>query len=353
LILSANLALIRVSILFSSIWLVLLFGAKAKGIVLHPDNEPNLLTWTERPSDNVIGRWGTNASCVAIAPNYIITTKHQPDAEIVLDTEVEIGGVTYSIDSIINHTTADLRVVKLNDANLVEYASINFEPNEPNQVAVLGGFGASRGDTLFVVEDIGDGAEIEHTYGYEWLYPSPPTVANGIAGWGTNKVVSTASTSSELIVCQFDPNSTISVHSTDYECTLAEHDSGGGWFLPDEDGGWKVIGLSRGVAPIGGQSWFMYTDEIIVPVEIPQYPESITIPPVKYNHLDAVRVSSYAEWIVESVYLLELGNLAGHWLNDDCDEANNYCNGADVFRDGIVNMKDFGLLAGRWLEPLN
>ncbi len=47
------------------------------GIVLHTDNEPNLATWVDRPSTGVVGRWGTNASCVAIAPNYVITTRHQ------------------------------------------------------------------------------------------------------------------------------------------------------------------------------------------------------------------------------------------------------------------------------------
>lgn len=43
----------------------------AWGVVLHPDNEPNLATWTGKPHNDVVGRWGTNASCVVVAPNYI------------------------------------------------------------------------------------------------------------------------------------------------------------------------------------------------------------------------------------------------------------------------------------------
>ncbi|MBW8017697.1 MAG: hypothetical protein FVQ82_16095 [Planctomycetes bacterium] len=343
---SSDTALKRVFILFAGIWLVLLFGGEAEGIILHPDNEPNLLTWTERPGNNVVGRWDNTASCVAVGPNYIITTTHQPNDGI--NSIVNIGGDDYSINEIFNHPTADLRLAVLNDANLAEYASINFDPNEVNQVAVIGGFGAARGDTLFVVEDVGGGTTIEHPYGYQWLYPTLPTPPNGARGWGTNKVVSTASSSSELIISQFDPNST--TVSTDYECTLAEHDSGGGWFLPDAGGAWKVIGLSRGVA-FNGESWFMHTDLTSIPQTISQYPNPMDGHPIKANHLDAVRISSYAGWIIGSMHTFELQNLAGQWLSTGCDEMNNYCNYADIFRDGVVNLKDFSVLAANWLNP--
>ena len=73
--------------------------------------------------------------------------------------------------------------------------------------------------------------------------------------------------------------------------------------------------------------------------------------PIRANHLGAVRVSSYAEWIIGSMHTFELQNLAGQWLNAGCDETNNYCNYADIFRDGVVNLKDFSVLAANWLNP--
>jgi len=72
----------------------LLFGTtdSALGIILHPDGEPNLVTWIDRPSDDVVGRWGNIASCVAVSSNCVITTKHQA---YNTSTFVEIGALLY------------------------------------------------------------------------------------------------------------------------------------------------------------------------------------------------------------------------------------------------------------------
>lgn len=307
------------------------------GIVLHPDNEPNLATWIDHPPVSVVGRWDNDASCVVIAPNYIITTRHQTNSDTsVPGVMVNIAGTDYTIDSFFTHQSADLRLVKLNNANLTEYVSINFDPNEVNQVAVLGGYGVSRGAEL-EVHYMGQ----DYTYGYEWLYPSLPTPANGIGGWGTNKVTGTSSTTagytSELIVSQFDEPLT-----TEYECAIGEHDSGGGWFRQTANG-WEVIGLNRGVA-YSGESWFL--DNGNPPAPLPEYPNG----PLD-NYMDAVRISPYADWIIDTIYANELQNLAVQWLRDDCGAGNNYCNGADVVDIGAVNMSDFAVLSSMWLEP--
>lgn len=44
-------------------------------LVLHPGREPNE-AWVDRPDPAVLGRWASNASCVAVDANYILTTQH-------------------------------------------------------------------------------------------------------------------------------------------------------------------------------------------------------------------------------------------------------------------------------------
>ncbi len=42
--------------------------------------------------------------------------------------------------------------------------------------------------------------------------------------------------------------------------------------------------------------------------------------------------------------------LAERWLLDDCNLGNNNCEWADIDRDGVVNIKDFLVLAKKWLQ---
>jgi len=37
-----------------------------------------------------------------------------------------------------------------------------------------------------------------------------------------------------------------------------------------------------------------------------------------------------------------------HWLSEECDEANTWCEGTDITTDGTVAWDDFGVLAGEW-----
>ena len=134
----------RVLLLFAS---ALLLGSSvpASALVLHPEGEPNLSTWTDRPPDNVTGQWANIAGCVAISSNCVITTQHQSGN---LNTLVEIGGVTYTIDEMWNHPTADLRIAKLFGANLPYFVGINEQTNEPGQEIVIAGHGVGRGNLL-------------------------------------------------------------------------------------------------------------------------------------------------------------------------------------------------------------
>jgi hypothetical protein len=46
----------------------------------------------------------------------------------------------------------------------------------------------------------------------------------------------------------------------------------------------------------------------------------------------------------------DLQVLVENWLDDGCNNLNNFCNGADIVIDGEVNFVDYAKLALRWLE---
>ena len=351
-----NLPLKGFFIFFAGVWLLLLYGTKAEAIVLHPDNEPNLLTWVDRPDSDIIGRWGENASCVAIAPNYVLTTTHQGGG---INTPVTIGGVTYSIERIVNHpkiqntpapsfSFVDLRLVKLRNANLETYADIytlTDEPNIPGH-AILAGFGLGRGSELTTWGIV---------YGYTWQNRS--VHKNFSLRFATNKIdafaddVIFASSGKkfklDILFADFgEPGDTI------YEGSIAEYDSGGGWFVKS-DGAWKLAAINWGTEHAGiSESWFRDADN----------PNSIS-----KDFIAGLRISSYATWIVNTmeagcgqyreadfngdcvVDTADLSHLASVWLNANCDESNDFCEHGDLLRDGVVDIIDFGVFASEWL----
>src|SRR3972149_316633 len=209
------------------------------GVILHPNGEPNLVTWTDRPPNDVVGRWGGCASCVAVSSNCVITTRHQTS-----NVSVEIGGKTYTIAQIWNHT-ADLRIAKLNGANLANFVDIYETIDEVGKSFVIGGYGDGRGELLQK-----DGL----TYGYQWDNDSNTTLR-----FGTNKIDRTQNKSnldgiiSNILIADFDGLG--EGGATTYEGIAADHDSGNGWFIK-VSGIWKVAGLSRAVEYHGEQSWF-------------------------------------------------------------------------------------------------
>jgi hypothetical protein len=54
----------------------------------------------------------------------------------------------------------------------------------------------------------------------------------------------------------------------------------------------------------------------------------------------------------DSVDSNDLWWLARRWLNDNCDEANNWCDGADMDALGSVDMRDYALFARYWQKKL-
>jgi len=236
------------------------------GIVLHevsvgPD---------PRPPEAAVGRWVTNASCVAVGPTHVITTCHQGYG---VGREVEVGGQTYEIAEIVQHGKADLRVVGIVDPSdpdgaLAVYVPLYTGTDEADYTAVIGGFGDGRGQDL-VSGDI--------HYGYEW---APD--ADLVLRWGENAIDGSgvgggSGYDSDVIYAHFDGPDACGA-----EAATAEHDSGGGWFINLGTAGaprWVVAGLTRGVERLH-ESWFRNPDGSPDP-----------------DYIDAVRVGSYADWI--------------------------------------------------------
>ncbi len=318
----------------------------AQALILHPGGEPNLASWMDRPRDDVVGRWGNNASCIAVSPNCIITTRHQGGN---INTPVEISGSTYSIAQIWDHNTADLRVAELHNANLAYFAGIYKATNEVRKNIVIGGYGDGRGKLL---------QKQGITYGYQWDNSSNTTLR-----FGTNRIEyvkndnNLADLISEVVIADFDGLG--EGRSTIYESTAVDHDSGGGWFIKVGDT-WKVAGLSRTLQlhyekghegdpnhAIHEQSWFRDSND-----------PNLFSP----DYFDAVRLSSYADWIIQTIPEYVPGDLTDDgwvditdfavfgqfWLNTECAYPD-WCAGADFEPDGDVDWTDLAFLLNIWL----
>ena len=322
---------------------VFILTAHTNAVILHPQGQPGP-EWIDRPHPNTVGRWGSNASCVVVAPNYVITTRHQGGSE---STIVTIAGSTYTIDQIWTHPdfpTADFRLAKLHSANLVHYTipySLETDEDETKQSVVIGGYGMGAGAAL---------QTDEITYGYLWDGSD-----NTTQRWGTNTVDSMQDNStmgpftSDILIADFDELD--KNLPEDFQCALAAYDSGGGWFIKVNDT-WKVAGLSRAVERLD-ESWFRNSTN-------PRIPDP--------DYFDAVRISSYADWIIEmtapictnpspgdfnadcTINIRDFVHMIEQWLRQDCKPSNNSCYGADLAPDGIVDLADFAQFAESWAQ---
>ena len=222
---------------------IALFSGDAYGIVRHPsDGGGNSFA---HPSDNIIGKWGSNASCVAIAPDLVITTCHQGGG---VGTTVNIGGGSYKVSEVIETTVdglgVDFRLAVLAGASLSEYAEIYSGDIDSiaNADLVIGGWGKERGEDLLYA-----GVVCE----YIWSGQRSSSLM-----WCTNICDSLSQIGAlKYVVANFTgPDSDLDGPSTAYEGIIAEYDSGGGWFVKSS-GKWKLVGLSASVER-GGQSRF-------------------------------------------------------------------------------------------------
>lgn len=239
---------------------------QCKSIVRHINDQP-----VGRPVDELIGKWGSNASCVPISPSHVLTTRHQGGAA---GTTVRIGSNSYTVQSVTNIGSADIRVAKITAAdgslaNLQNYASIYCGSDEAGKMTTITGFGKVAGEEMTY-----DGK----TFGYLWAdneAGTPNRCTNIIDGIDFKNTTY----NTQVLTADFDgPGRS---DSTFFEGMPAVYDSGGGWFIYESQS-WHVVGLSRAVEHSGAS---LFAREY--------NPDSADA-----DYFDAVRVSAYSSQIL-------------------------------------------------------
>ncbi|MBN2581883.1 MAG: hypothetical protein JXL80_02370 [Planctomycetes bacterium] len=231
---------------------VALAAANAWAVVLHVAATPS-----DKPSDAVMGRWGTLTSCVAVGPQWVVMSSHQGGG---VGTPVTLGGSAYVVSEIYD-SGYDFRLARLtrpdgNAAALTDYVALSHDTVSPvGRMVVLGGYGWARGAELTDSQGV--------AYGYLWA------ASTGVLRWGTNTVDAQYG---NFLSADFDAplaktakvvRTTKEVKdATDCEAALACGDSGGGWFARHPvTQRWEMIGLSVSVSR-DGASWFNPPDYI-------------------------------------------------------------------------------------------
>lgn len=237
----------------------LVLSCSASAVVVQPDTG----SITPAPPADAFGKWGNNATAVAVGSNFILTTRHQDGSDQL--RSVTFGGVTYAPNANWNQyifdtgdTDYDVRLIEIRDANddpitLPGYVELADNPTlNTGQLILIGGFGVTIGDPIF---DNGD------LTGYEW---AGSTNNSNPLNFGQNKLDGSGtisfggSTSNPrfqdvpAFAADFDELGTGggSNGAADFEATLGLGDSGGGWFIL-QDGQWRLIGLSNVIDPSG------------------------------------------------------------------------------------------------------
>lgn len=201
--------------------------------------QPSTATLTPTTPSGAVGRWGGNAGAVAIAPNYVLTTRHQ-DGNTGALRDVVFNGVTYdSAESWTFGSNIDLQLVRIEkdgaDANLTQYVALYDSAITSGTTTVLvSGYGPTIGPA--------DGSD-----GYDWA--GTTNNANAL-NFGQNRVDATGAidegTYAGMEVLQVDFDQAGVAGSREYEATFGIGDSGGGWFVA-EGGQWKLVGLTFGI----------------------------------------------------------------------------------------------------------
>jgi hypothetical protein len=225
---------------------------------------------------------------------------------------------------------------------LTNFVGIYESTDELGKNIVIGGYGVGRGELL---------QRYGITYGYRWN-----NAGNTTLRMGTNKIQVTEPNSvlgnftSDVIIAGFDGLN--EGWATIYESAPAGYDSGGNW---------KVAGLSRAVGihfeegHDGDPNYAIYDETWFRDRADPNIPQP--------DYLDAVRISSYTQWIKDIAITKIRGDLDGDgyvnfadfaifaqvWMSKDCQEPD-WCLGADFEHDGDVDWADLAELTNHWLQ---
>ncbi len=166
---------------------------------------------------------------VPIAPSFFITATHVGGKA---GDVFAFHGAEYPMIARYDHPDADITIWKVN-GTFPQYATLYPHNDELGKPLVVFGRGTERGEEVRL-----DGI----LKGWAW------GKSDGILRWGENVVAgisdadgkpTTATTKFELLRADFDPN------GGPNEAHLSGGDSGGGVFIQDSDGLWKLAGINH------------------------------------------------------------------------------------------------------------
>lgn len=166
------------------------------------------------------GQWKAGLG-TPIAPRYMLTAEHW-----LTSSTFTFRGQTYSVVADHPDPLSDLRVVEV-DQDFPTWAPLfrgdYLKGNESiyGREIVIHGRGYTRGDDVLVADDL---------RGWKWS-----STGDGTLRWGTNVVTTDSGT---VLQARFDSD------GLPDEVHLAQNDSGGGAFVLDDDGIWKLVGVN-------------------------------------------------------------------------------------------------------------
>lgn len=269
----------------------------AQAIILFGSGDPAANT---TPPGGILtaSGWSTQTdfapSATAIAPNHFLGAAHVGTR---VGDPVRFDGLTYRVQRIADAPDSDLRLLEVaGQIDSHHVAEIYPGSAEVGRPAVLHGYGRSRGEPVF--HEGSSGPELR---GWAW------STSDSRQRWGTNTITeviqNTGSDSGNYIVALFSGNA-----GRD-EATVSVGDSGGGVFILDADGRWKLAGVMYDVegpfrasaeadvffaALFDRRGFFAQAS----PGNWVQLPESGIEPGTRW---EATRVSSYRSWIAQEV----------------------------------------------------
>lgn len=225
----------RKVILFSLLTGLLFFPEIGNAVLFYSTGDPSYNTNApagelEGSGWQFQGRFQVTASDgylgAPISPHHFITAAHLPSANV--GDSFFYGGKEYTTTEMYSDAAnSDLMLWKVN-GTFASYAPIYSGTGEASKDCVIFGRGTQRGDAVVV-----NGS----AKGWEW------GSIDYVVRWGENRVDSTT-TIDGLPVLRMDFDS----NGSDNECMLSVKDSGGGLFI-EEDGVWKLAGISSSISP--------------------------------------------------------------------------------------------------------
>jgi hypothetical protein len=180
----------------------------------------------------------------AIAPNWFITAEHigVGASSPFVYRNAQGQPTSYSVAQIVDDPSSDLRLVRVN-GTLSSFAPIwdgGGDGSELNRSFVVIGRGTQRGAEVFGPSSVASPTRGKKNSQFKgWLWGS----GDGVQAWGTNVATSFVDggpTLGSLIYGNF------SRAGGDNEAMLSAGDSGGGLFMQNAAGQWKLAGINYG-----------------------------------------------------------------------------------------------------------